>query len=58
MHARDRFLRGKPLNGKKPRCPKGQKNNTSLIAWLHTQISHTIALFSLSLSFSNPFLMG
>ena len=54
MHARDRILRGKPLNGKKPQRPRGQKNITSLIALLHTQISHMIALFSLSLSFRTP----
>ena len=37
----------KTLEWKKPRRPRGQKDNTRLIALLHTQISHTIALFSL-----------
>ena len=54
MHARDKVLRGKPLNGKKPRRPLGQENNTRFDDRLHTQVSHTIALGPPSLKYSDP----
>ena len=40
-------LRGKPLNGKKPRRPLGQENCTRSWFINYTLISHTIALRSL-----------
>ena len=41
------ILCGKPLNGKKPRRPRGQKNNTRLIAlFTHLDLSYNCSLLS------------